>query len=236
MQIRGFFETSEKVVIELELLDGKDLFEYMSSKGVLEEDEAGLIIRDVLESLNSMSQAGIAHRDIKPANILMTRCDESKHGTSVKVADFGMSTLVGVDGFVRGRCGSPGYVAPEILKAEAGEGYRNQVDMFSAGVTLYLMLCGYEPFYGETEKELIYANKKGKVDFPKNEWRKISSKAKDLVSRMLEADPEKRISAKEAVDHPWIVGLSQRKNRCHPESNDNTRRNPELEGGVCAIM
>lgn len=238
LQIHGFFETAEKVVIELELLDGKDLFEYISSKGVLEEEEAGVIIRDVLVALNSMSRAGIAHRDVKPANILMARCDGSKYGTSVKLADFGMSTLVGVDGLVKGRCGSPGYVAPEILKAEAGEGYRNRVDMFSTGVTLYLMLCGYEPFYGESEKALIKANEKARIDFPDSEWSKISPEAKDLVTQMLKADPSERISAQEAIKHPWIVRLSEDQKRYgnHPESNDDSNRNPELDDGVCAIM
>jgi calcium/calmodulin-dependent protein kinase I len=150
-----------------------------------------------------------------------------------------MSTLVGVDGLVRGRCGSPGYVAPEILKAEAGQGYRNQVDMFSAGVTLYLMLCGYEPFYGESEKELIKANKKAHIDFPDSEWSKISPEAKNLVVQMLKKDPSERITAEEAVEHPWIVRLAgdqKRYSSRHPESINDTFRNSELEGGVCAIM
>jgi len=236
LQIHGFFETSEKVVIELELLDGKDLFEYISSKGVLKEDEAGLIIRDVLVALNSMSRAGIAHRDIKPANILMTKREECKHGISVKVADFGMSTLVGVDGLIRGRCGSPGYVAPEILKAGAGEGYRNQIDIFSAGVTLYLMLCGYEPFYGETEKELIKANELAKVDFPDSEWKKISPEAKDLVSRMLQVNPRERITAEAAVEHPWILKLQQKIPSLGRPSSNTASREFQVDTGVCSIM
>ncbi len=239
LQIRGFFETSEKVVIELELLDGKDLFEYILSKGVLEEDEAGMVIRDVLVALQSMSRAGIAHRDIKPANILMTKCDESKYGTSVKLADFGMSTLVGVDGLIKGRCGSPGYVAPEILKTGAGEGYRNQVDMFSTGVTLYLMLCGYEPFYGETEKELIKSNKMANVDFPESEWSKISPEAKDLVVQMLKADPRERITADDALKHPWTLRFCQAQKdhrEGRPENGNNTCRDTDLERNVCAIM
>ena len=235
LQIHGFFETSEKIVIELELLDGKDLFEHISSKGVLEEEEAGLIIRDVLVALNSMSQAGIAHRDIKPANILMANRDESKCGTSVKLGDFGMSILVGVDGLIRGRCGSPGYVAPEILKARAGEGYQNQVDIFSAGVTLYLMLCGYEPFYGETEKELIKANKMANVDFPDSEWSKISPEAKDLVAQMLKKDPKERITAENAVVHPWIARLIEEpKGDIIRQSESNNES--ELEHSVCSIM
>jgi len=231
LQIKGFFETSDKVVIEVELLDGKDLFEYISCKSVLDENEAGLIIRDILLALHEMNEAGICHRDIKPANILMVRCDDSKYGTSVKLGDFGMSTLVGVDGLVRGRCGSPGYVAPEILKAEAGGGYGNHVDMFSAGVTLYVMLCGYEPFYGETEKELIRANKKARLDFPDSEWKKISPEAKDLVSQMLKEDSNKRIGTREALVHPWIVRIQKEKDKNYLRNIDLT----EAES-VCSIM
>mmetsp|Transcript_4604 Transcript_4604/g.10906 ORF Transcript_4604/g.10906 Transcript_4604/m.10906 type:complete len:179 (-) Transcript_4604:179-715(-) len=178
-----------------------------------------------------MNEAGICHRDIKPANILMVRCDDSKYGTSVKLGDFGMSTLVGVDGLVRGRCGSPGYVAPEILKAEAGGGYGNHVDMFSAGVTLYVMLCGYEPFYGETEKELIRANKKARLDFPDSEWKKISPEAKDLVSQMLKEDSNKRIGTREALVHPWIVRIQKEKDKNYLRNIDLT----EAES-VCSIM
>jgi len=231
LQIHGYFETSDHVVIELELLDGKDLFDYISSKGALEEEEAGYIVRDILVALDSMSETGIAHRDIKPANILMTTCDESKYGKSVKIGDFGMATLVGVDGLVRGRCGSPGYVAPEIFEAGPGEGYENRIDVFSAGVTLYLMLCGYEPFYGETEKELIKANKNAELDFPDSEWGRISPEALDLVSQMLTTDPKERITAKGALLHPWIAKLE-------PSVKSNAKRYSESaqETGVCGVM
>jgi serine/threonine protein kinase len=103
LQIRGFFETSDHVVMELELLEGTDLFDYVSSKGVLSEKEAASILRDMLLSLDAMSRVGLAHRDVKPANVLM--CNKEKDGVTAKVGDFGMSTFVGVDGLVRGRCG-----------------------------------------------------------------------------------------------------------------------------------
>lgn len=168
LKIKGFFETSDNIVMELELLEGTDLFDYISKKGVAEEVEAARITRDILTSLEAMNRVGLAHRDIKPANILM--CNESREGVKVKLCDFGMSTFVGVDGLVRGRCGTPGYVAPEILSSDAKNGYGNKIDVFSAGVTLYVMLCGYEPFYGESEEELIEANKASELEFPGAEW------------------------------------------------------------------
>jgi len=234
VQLRGFFETSDYVVIELELLEGMDLFEYVKSKGVLSEQEAGLIIQDVLTSLDCMNRNGLAHRDVKPANILMS--NSSEEGTFVKLGDFGMSTFVGVDGLVRGRCGTPGYVAPEILTAGTRAGYCNQVDVFSAGVTLYVMLSGYEPFYGETEKELVEANKSAEIAYPKSDWAKISPEALDLVKQMLKKDPSDRISAKEALQHPWLSNLDRK------QGHDGALKNPALpaEGapkeGVCVVM
>ena len=101
--------------------------------------------------------------------------------------------------------GTPGYVAPEILTAGIRVGYGNKVDVFSAGVTLYVMLCGYEPFYGETEKELIEANKKADIEFPETDWKLVSDDARDLVLKMTKADPRERLSAKDALQHPWMV-------------------------------
>jgi Protein kinase domain len=211
LQIRGFFETSKQVVLELELLEGTDLFKYVSSKTVLKEPEAAMIISDVLRCLDDMSKHGLAHRDVKPANILMCRTVPSspesgeRRTARVKVGDFGMATFVGVDGQVRGRCGTPGYVAPEIFTAGVFGGYGNKVDVFSAGVTLYVMLCGYEPFYGETDEQLKEANKVALVEFPTEDWSNISAAAKDLVRQMMQPDPAKRLDAQQTLEHPWIL-------------------------------
>lgn len=83
-------------------------------------------------------------------------------------------------------------------------GYGNKVDVFSAGVTLYVMLCGYEPFYGETDSQLVAANKEAKIDFPDDEWSGISWNARDLVSKMMEPNPKKRLDASRALKHPWF--------------------------------
>jgi len=205
VRIRGFFETSDHVVLELELLDGADLFQYISSKNVLSEPKAAHILRDILQALEAMNRIGLAHRDIKPANVLM--CQNKSDGEQrqlVKVCDFGMATFVDVDGHVRGRCGTPGYVAPEIFTAGVHGGYGNKVDVFSAGVTLYVMLCGYEPFYGETDAELVDANRKSVIEFPAQDWNGVSHLARDLVQQMLEPDPKKRPDAKTCLKHPWL--------------------------------
>jgi len=205
LRLRGFFETSQHVVLELELLDGLDLFHYISSKGVVAESEAAKILSDILNCLIAMNAIGVAHRDIKPANVLMCQDGESdKDKARVKVCDFGMSTFVGVDGQVRGRCGTPGYVAPEIFTTGLHGGYGNKIDVYSAGVTLYVMLCGYEPFYGETDEELVAANKNSEVEFPREEWKTVSKEARNLVEMLMDKDASRRPSAKEALLHPWF--------------------------------
>ncbi len=169
LRLKSFFETEDKVVLELELLGGTDLYQYIKKKQPLSELEASKIMYDILKCIDVMNNLGIAHRDLKPANILMAN-KSNRYGTHVNVGDFGNATFVGKDNLVRGRCGTVGYVAPEIFLAGKNIGYENKVDEFSAGVILYLLLCGYEPFYGETEKELIEVNKRAVVEFPEEDW------------------------------------------------------------------
>lgn len=204
VRLHNIFETGDKLVMELELLKGTDLFQHVSSRGTLGEVEAAHITRDLLSCLEVLDRVGIAHRDIKPANLLMCH-DDHPNGAKVKIADYGMASFVGVDNMVRGRCGTPGFVAPEILVTGVNGGYSNKVDMFSAGVTLYVMLSGYEPFYGESDAELIDANREAKVDFPHADWRSVSIEGRDLIERMLVVDPLKRIGPREALRHPWIT-------------------------------
>ena len=168
LRIRGFFETRETVILELELLEGTDLFQYILANGTLEESETVLIMKDIFEFLSIMAKLKIAHRDVKPANIFM--CNKKRDGVRVKVGDYGMATFAGSDGLIRGRCGTPGYVAPEIFSAGVNAGYRNKVDLFSAGVTLHVLLCGYEPFYGENDDELVSSNEKAEIEFLDSDW------------------------------------------------------------------
>jgi len=172
LKLKTIFETCDYYMMELEFLDGSDLFRYVSSSGHLAEVEAAHIVRDVLVAIHALKRLGIAHRDIKPANIFMVRTSaENENDVRVKLGDFGMAAFVGADNKLYGRCGTPGYVAPEILSVGVNIGYENKVDLFSLGVTMYILLCGYEPFYGETDEELILANKEAKVDFPDIDWK-----------------------------------------------------------------
>jgi serine/threonine protein kinase len=241
IHLRGFLETSDHIILEMEYLDGTDLFHYVSRRGVLPESEAARILADLLQLIVAMNEVGLSHRDIKPANILIYHNQQElsspppspSSSAGIKLCDYGMAAFAGIDGLVRGRCGTPGkfyllvryilrvrimldfvcsrfppailgYVAPEIFTAGRHGGYGPKVDVFSAGVTLYVMLCGYEPFYGTSDEELIEANRTAQVEFPPEEWSSVSKEAVSLVQSMMTVDPADRPSAQEVLAHPWL--------------------------------
>lgn len=203
LRMKSFFETRDKVILELELVQKTNLFHHVQAKGTLSETEAAQIMHDLLTCILAMGETGVAHRDIKPQNILMADQNTNREGVNIKLGDFGNAAFVEPDNRVSGQCGTAGFVAPEILLHRR---YENKVDMFSAGVTLYLVLCGYEPFYGENEVELIQNNREGRIKFDESDWGSdiISVEGRDLVEKMLEKDPMKRITAERALNHAWI--------------------------------
>lgn len=201
----GFFETPEHVVLEMELVNGYVLFDYISEKcqGVLPEHRAARIMSYLLQGIDTMNSLGVAHRDIKPANVFVCGKDTDE-SIRVKIGDFGMAAFLGENGTIQGRCGTPGYVSPEIFSAK--HGYSNNVDVFSAGVTLYVMLCGYEPFYGETDAELVKANEEADVEFDRDEWKNVSSEAQEMILQLLRKNPVDRPNAAQASKHVWLTG------------------------------
>ena len=195
------FETRDFVVLELDLMQKTDLFQLLKAHKVLQETQARKIIRHLVKTIGMLQEKKIAHRDIKLSNIVFPDGDGE---VIPKIVDFGMAAFVGKDGFVTGRCGTPGYVAPEILDARPNTGYQNRVDLFSLGVVAYTLLCGYEPFYGTGEKELIASNRRCKVSYNRKGWENISGDAKDFVQGLLMRDPSERLTVEKALSHPWM--------------------------------
>eukprot|EP01041_Mallomonas_annulata_P006586 gene6586-13325_t len=212
VQIYGVFETLNDFCMELELMDSEDLFDKLTKRVHLTELETKSIISQLLEAISLCRLSGIAHRDVKMSNITLSR-DAFKNGKLdlkrgiVKLADFGMAGFAGEEGLVHGRCGTIGYVAPEILLAGVHEGYENNVDMFSVGVVTYTLICGYEPFFGRDEAELKIANKEGRFEFESKEWQHISVEAKDWITRALQVNPHLRFTPEEARTHAWMAGM-----------------------------
>jgi calcium/calmodulin-dependent protein kinase I len=195
------FETKSKLYMVMELLTGGELFDRIVAKGSYSEKEASGVIKNVASAIQYLHQSGVVHRDLKPENLIyLNKTDDSP----IKITDFGLAKFranQNVD--MHTACGTPGYVAPEVLK---GEKYDKAVDLWSLGVILYILLCGFPPFYHQNTNMLYKQIKKGEYDFPDPYWTDISDSAKELVRGLLTVDPKKRMSAKDVLAHPWIAG------------------------------
>jgi len=203
VQLFEMFENSKKMYMVLELLTGGELFDRIVAKQSFSEKEAAEVIKHVTGAIAHIHKIGIVHRDLKPENLLYL----NKDGDSpIKITDFGLAKFRpnnSVD--MHTACGTPGYVAPEVLK---NENYTKAVDLWSLGVILYILLCGFPPFYHQKTSELYKLIKKGEFDFPAPYWTDISDSAKDLVRRLLTVDPKTRITAEEVLQHPWVRGTT----------------------------
>jgi len=168
------------------------------NKGSYSEADAVNLVRQLMEAIQYVHNLGIAHRDLKPENLLL---EKGERGQEVlKIADFGLSKDFSQEQ-LQTSCGTPDYVAPEVL---LGEPYGIEVDIWSIGVIAYVLLCGFPPFYGETQKELFEAIMSARYEFPAPEWTSISKEAKDFIRKILVVNPEDRYTAQQALADPWI--------------------------------
>ena len=215
--LHGIYECSRKYTMIMEYASGGELFERIQSQGSFNEEAAANITRQLLSVLQYIHDKRIAHRDLKPENILFADCERDLGKATVKLIDFGFAKRMAphdapppreaqpkvAQSSFQTRLGSPNYVAPEILTSKIGYGV--EVDVWSLGVILYIMLCGYFPFYHENERELYRQIRKGSFDMPAEDWSHVSDAAKDLVNSMLKTDPRLRASASDCLRHPWIA-------------------------------
>lgn len=199
VKCREVFEDNEHIYIVLDLLSGGELFHRVVDKNVFTEKDAADIIRPVIDAVRYCHDLDVAHRDLKLENILYENKDED---AMVKITDFSLAKIIPDDVFAITACGTPGYVAPEILE---GSGYGKEVDYWSIGVILYTLLCGLPPFNEEQNSDLFDKIKKAEYGFPSPMWDHVSDLAKDLISKLLVTDPDSRISADEILEHPWML-------------------------------
>ena len=202
-------ETPEKVYFFIELMKGGELFDRIVEKGHFTEAEAVTATVKLISAIDYLHSLGIAHRDLKPENMLMT--DKSENA-ECKITDFGLSKFFDEQSTVmQTPCGTPGYIAPEVLHMK---GYDKACDVWSLGVIVYILLCGFPPFYADNDAQLYLKIKKGEFEFLEPYWDPISADAKHLVTRMLTVNPKTRITCAQALAHPW---LRQEAERLQPE-------------------
>ena len=197
VQFFGAYEDIRNVHIVMELCDGGELYESIIEAGHYSEKKAAKHLNTMLTVVKHMHELGVVHRDLKPENFLLS---SKNSDCDLKATDFGLSAFFQKGETFNEVIGSAYYIAPEVLLNH----YGNMVDIWSVGVIMYILLCGWPPFNGETEKEIFQNILKGPIDMVSDPWPQISQGAKECVNRMLVRDPKKRATCVEILDHPWM--------------------------------
>lgn len=195
--LKDTYEDENAVHIVMELCEGGELFDRIVARGHYTERAAAAVMKTIVEVVQMCHRHGVMHRDLKPENFLFAN---KKETAALKAIDFGLSVFFQPGEVFTEIVGSPYYMAPEVLKRSYGP----EVDVWSAGVILYILLCGVPPFWAETEQGVAQAIIRSVIDFKRDPWPKVSDNAKDLVKKMLDPDPKRRLSAQEVLAHPWL--------------------------------
>lgn len=197
-----YFDTPDKLYLILDYVEGGELFDRIVDEGNFTEVDASRIMKQMTEAIQYLHEQDpiIVHRDLKPENLLF----RDRNTTSdIMITDFGLAKLCNDEQALKTACGTPNYVAPEILMQR---GYGKEVDIWSLGVILYILLCGYPPFYDESDAQLFELIMKGQFEFDERYWSDISKDVKGLIVNILKVDPSQRITSYQILSHPWITG------------------------------
>jgi len=230
IKIYDTYETEQHLYLVLELITGGDLFDkIVDQKCGYSEPRARTIFGQILNAISYLHSNNIVHRDLKPENILLARKEED----NIKISDFGLSRVIGEGSFMKTLCGTPQYLAPEVLcstsipsqPATTTTGYDKSVDLWSLGVILYILLSGVPPF--DERKNLLDQVKTGAYYFPPKRFQNVSSSAIDLIKRLLCIDPKKRITVEGILKHPWLLNDEDKEDKYeeHDENNQKAKSN-----------
>lgn len=206
IELHDVFESTTFIFLVLELCRHGELFDYLTSVVALSEKKTKSIMKQLFEAVEFIHSKNIVHRDLKPENILL---DDD---LNVKVTDFGFATQLAEGETLSELCGTPGYLAPELLKAsmyECSEGYDKKVDIWACGVIMYTLLVGFPPFWHRKQMVMLRNIMDGKYEFCSPEWDDITEAPKDLISKLLVVDPKKRLDASQALDHSFFKAVKR---------------------------
>jgi len=224
LKLHEIYEDETTVFIVMELVKGSELFDRIVDKGYYNERYSRNIIKQILSAVAYLHEQGIAHRDLKPENLL---CSGEGENEVVKIADFGLSKIFNEEDKLVTSCGTPGYVAPEVLLCES---YDKGVDMWGIGIITYVLLAGYPPFYADDDTAMFERIMNCDYDFDDECWDDVSELAKDFIQKLLIKDPEQRLTAEEAMQHPWLTTEAPDTNlNIGNKFNDYNTRRKELE-------
>ncbi|EGC31005.1 hypothetical protein DICPUDRAFT_157188 [Dictyostelium purpureum] len=205
ISIKEVFTTPKNLYLILELVTGGELFDRIVAEKKFSEDTCRYILKQLCDAVAYLHSNGIAHRDLKPENILMAKSESYL----LKISDFGLSRALD-EGNMKTMCGTPQYVAPEILTKGEREGYGKSVDIWSIGVILYILLCGFAPFGDPQAKDFFDKIKNGGFSFPSPYWDHISDDVKNLLKNLIKVDAEKRFTIEQTLNHPWFTNHEEK--------------------------
>jgi len=224
VRLYDVFEEPDHVYLIMEEMKGGDLLTRIGDKEVYSEKDAREVCRIIFQAMDYIHKMRIAHRDIKPENVLLV---EQGNDTSIKIADFGFAKKVNKPNSLRTLCGTAQYVAPEVLELK-DTGYDTVADMWSVGVVVYILLGGYAPFEGPVD-QLAQAIIGGQYEFHEKYWDEISLDAKDMISNLLQIDPDVRYSADDALQCPWMIVEEEKLNTIVLSRQKDTFKSNEQE-------
>lgn len=216
--MKAVFDTDSTLFIVMELVKEGELYDMIASRKQFSEKDAACIMKQIFSALKYLHENGIVHRDLKLENLLIV----NRKSLEIKLADFGLSKFYSGQSLLTA-CGTSYYVAPDVL---LGTGYGPAVDLWACGVILYVLLSGRLPFYADNEPELFKLIMEGIFIFKSPQFDTVSKEAKDLISHLLEIDPEKRYTAEKALLHPFI--RNNNKKPLHPSLIKDLRKLSKL--------
>mmetsp|Transcript_40642 Transcript_40642/g.105504 ORF Transcript_40642/g.105504 Transcript_40642/m.105504 type:complete len:260 (-) Transcript_40642:64-843(-) len=208
----------------MDYASGGELFERLVQRKRYSEADAAAALHDVVSGIAYLHSKGVVHRDLKPENVLYATKDEN---SKLMIADFGFAKQKEQAMPLKTMCGSPIYVAPEVLQRR---GYGKECDLWSVGIIAYILLCGYPPFRGRTVNDTLRIILRGRFNFPEREWSRISQSAIDLISRLLVQDPKQRLSAEEVLKHPWLSEAKDKREALNVPGNLGSYRSLSVLG------
>ena len=208
--MKEYYEENNKVYLVTELLSGGELLPAVADRFDYSEGHARVCFSQILNGISYFHSKGVTHRDIKSDNILLAGSQGFSH---IKIIDFGVANLKTANHPMTTHVGSPLYTAPEMLSNRLDATYTSAVDLWSAGVLLFFLLGGRPPFDYTKNGDIYAAIKRVEFSFEAAPWERVSENGKDLVSKLLVLDPEKRLSATEALNHPWFTNAVMTRNR-----------------------
>lgn len=201
LRVMEFFQNEKNLFLVMEKLEGGELFNRIIEQKRISERESRSIFRQIMSAVAYLHNKKIIHRDLKPENLMF---ESMQPDSPIKVIDFGTSRKYSPDEILHAKMGTAYYIAPEVLN----KNYDEKCDIWSCGVILYILLCGYPPFNGNCDEVIFQKIQEGRFTFPKEEWSRVSLEAQDLVKRILVTDPNARPSAEEVLSHSWLRSAS----------------------------